>query len=152
MNMKRLIFAVAVMVMSMLMSACGGGNNNNSAGSNSSGSNTSGSPADAVKGFYAALYGGNSVDSYMCTSDKTASDAFKQAASASKSALAASGTTVDVSGLTFTVANQTSDSADVTVAGKLKITVGGNSTDTDFPAQKVKTKNENGWKVCGISQ
>ena len=148
--MKRSILAVMILAMGVILSACGGNNGSNSNNSSSGGGN--GSPSDAVKGYLTAVFAGNAIDSYLCTSDSAGSAAIKQGMNTIKTSLSASGATIDVSGLTYTVANQTSDTADVKVAGTLKMTVGGNSSDAPFQAMTVKTKNESGWKVCGMGQ
>jgi maltose-binding protein MalE len=146
---QKSVFAVIVLVAMITLSACGS-NNSSSGGSSSSGGG--GSPADAAKGFYDGLYGNGQIDQYVCGSNKASVDAIKQGVDASKSAMAASKATIDVSGLKYEVANQSGDAADVKVSGKLKTTVAGTSTDTDFPPVTLKMKNESGWKVCGMGQ
>ncbi len=147
---QKLVLAVMVLGAMFVLSACGSSGSASSGGASSSGSG--GSPADAAKGFYDGLYGGGQIDQFVCSSNKTAVDAIKQSVDSSKSALAASNAKIDVSGLKYDVANQSGDSADVKVSGKITTTVAGTSTDTDFPPLTLKMKNESGWKVCGMAQ
>jgi hypothetical protein len=138
---------IASFVMALILSACGG-----AAGPTSgSGSSAGGSPADAAKGYYEAMYTGGSAENFFCTGDAATTAALKQGLDAAKAAMAAAKTKVDISGLKFDASNQTGDAADVKVSGKLKTTVGGNSIDTDYPAITLKMKNQSGWKVCGAS-
>lgn len=73
----------------------------------------------------------------------------KAGMAAAKANYAQSGTTLDLSSLTFTTQNESGDTADVAVSGKLKITINGATTEIDYPVPLLKMKNENGWKVCG---
>lgn len=139
-NKSMIVLLATSFVLSLLLAACGGGG---SGGGNTSSSG--GGPADGAKAFFDALYGGNSVDSLICGSNKAAAESYKQAAKT----ITSSGAKIDTSGLKYDVSNQSGDSADVKVSGKLKTTVSGVSTDTDFPAVTVKMKNESGWKFCG---
>ena len=64
----------------------------------------------------------------------------------------ASGATIDVSGLKYEVANQSGDTANVKVSGKMKMTVAGATNEADYTPLTVQLKNESGaWKVCGMS-
>ncbi len=146
---QKLVLAVVVLGAMIALSACGSSGSSSNTTSSSGGG---GSPADAAKGFYDGLYGSGQIDQFVCASNKASVDAIKQSVTASKSALAASNASIDVSGLKYDVANQSGDSADVKVSGKIKTTVGGASNDTDFPAITLKMKNESGWKVCGMAQ
>jgi hypothetical protein len=143
---QKMLFAVLTFGMVVVLVACGS-NAGSSSGSASSGNGSD--PSGAAKGFYEGLYGSGQIDQFVCGSNKTAVDALKQAVESSKSAMAASKATIDVSGLKYETANQSGDSADVKVSGKLKMSVAGNAQETDFPAITLKMKNENGWKVCG---
>ena len=136
------VFAVSL-VLSLILSACGG------TGGSSNTSGGGGDPAAAAKSFFDAMFTGGSVDQYVCTSNAAAVAGMKQGMTTIKNSLAASGAKIDTSGLKFEAANQSGDTADVKVSGKLKTTVGGNSVDSDFPAATLKMKNESGWKVCG---
>ena len=66
-----------------------------------------------------------------------------------KQTYAASGAKIDLGGLTFTSQNESGDTAEVVVAGKIKVEISGNSQELDYPQSTIKMKNENGWKVCG---
>lgn len=145
---QKMLFAVVTFGLVFVLAACGG-NTGSSSSNGSSSSGSGGNPADAAKGFYEGLYGSAQIDQFVCGSNKAAVDALKQAVESSKSALAASNAKIDVSGLKYETANQSGDSADVKVSGKLKMTVAGNTQETDFPAMTLKMKNESGWKVCG---
>jgi len=146
---QRSMLVVLGLVLAITLAACGNNGGSGSGGS-SSGSSGSGSPADAAKGFYDGLYGSGQIDQYVCSSNKAAVDSIKQSVESSKSALAASKASIDVSGLKYETANQSGDSADVKVSGKIKTTVAGTSQETDFPPITLKMKNESGWKVCGF--
>ena len=139
-NKSMLIVLATSFALSVLLAACGGGG-----GGSSSSSSSSGGPADGAKAFFDALYSGGALDKLVCKAAGAGADTMKQSASA----LSASGAKIDTSGLKYDVSNQSGDSADVKVSGKLKSTVSGNSTDMDFPAVTVKMKNEDGWKYCG---
>jgi len=139
-----LFFGLAV-----VLAACGGGAPSSNSTSNTSSSGSGGNPADAAKGFYSGLYGDGNIEQYVCSSNKAAVDGIKQGVEASKKQLAAANTKIDVSGLKYETANQSGDSADVKVSGKIKMTTAGNSMESDFPAVTLKMKNESGWKVCG---
>jgi hypothetical protein len=141
---NRLMGLFCILAIALLVTACGGGAPANT--SNTGG----GDPAAGAKAFFDALYAGNSVDSLICTSAAETAAAIKSGMQQMRDMMTAQGATVDASGLTYTVSNQTADAADVTVAGNLKVTAAGASTDTPFPATPVKMRNEGGsWKVCG---
>lgn len=134
---------VAILAFSFILTACGNNSTNNTT------SSSGGDPAAAAKAFYEALYGGSTSDAMFCNASAAT---VKAAMDQSKAALTASGATIDVSGLTYTVANQSGDSADVKVAGKIKMTVSGASNEVDYTPITVQMKNEGGtWKVCGMT-
>ncbi len=148
---KLVVLATAVFF-AVTTAACG--SNAPSGGSNTSGSNSSGgstgNPADAAKGFYAAVFSGGDVNSYLCTTNAAAAKAISQSMDAMKSGLAASGAKISTDGLKFDACSPTGDTAQVKVSGKLTTTVSGVSTDTDYPGVTINMKNESGsWKVCG---
>lgn len=132
---------VAMLAFAFFLTACG----NNGTSNTSSG----GDPAAAAKAFYEALYGGTAADSMFCNASAAQ---VKAAMDQSKAALTASGAKIDVSGLTYTTANQNGDSADVKVAGKIKMTVAGATNEADYTPITIQMKNEGGaWKVCGMT-
>jgi hypothetical protein len=138
----RFVTVLSILAIGLLLSACGGG-----AASNTSGG---GDPAAAAKAFFDALYGGNPVDSMICSAAGSAAADMQASLEQMRDTLTASGATVDTSGLTFTTSNQSGDTADVTVGGNLKVTVSGVTTDTPFTGAVMKMRNEGGsWKVCG---
>ena len=99
-----------------------------------------------------ALYSGAATDQFICTGNTKVTDGLKQMDAAVSAGIASGGFKVDTSGLTFETANQTGDSADVKIRGTVKSTsAAGTSSDHVFPAQTLKMKNDNGWKVCGMS-
>ncbi len=109
-------------------------------------------PSDVAKGYFAALYSGAATDQFICTGNTTVTDGLKKMGDAVRAGIASGGIKVDTSGLTFETANQTGDSADVKISGKVKsASAAGTSSEHVFPAQILKMKNENGWKVCGMS-
>jgi hypothetical protein len=146
---QKWVLSVLIFGLGIVLVACGGGAPASSPTSNTSSSGGGGNPADAAKGFYDGLYGDGNIDQYVCGSNKAAVDAIKQGVEASKKQMAAANTKIDVSGLKYETANQSGDSADVKVSGKIKMTASGNAMETDFPAVTLKMKNESGWKVCG---
>jgi hypothetical protein len=128
-----------VVVCLLLLTACGG--------TGGGGGGGGGDPAAAAKSFFEAVFTGKGdAAALVC---KSGGDAFKQGMDSMKTTLTASGATIDIAGLKFEAANQSGDSADVKVSGKMKITVSGASTEQDFPPSTIKMKNEGGWKVCG---
>src|SRR5215467_6061456 len=140
MKRKTTFVAVALsFVMALILSACG----SSSGGGGGNSSSGGGDPAAGAKGFYEALYSGGALDQFVCKAYAASADAMKSSAAA----LTTGGAKIDLSGLKYEAANQSGDTADVKVSGKLKTTVSGTSTDTDFPAITLKMKNESGWKV-----
>jgi hypothetical protein len=139
-NHKFSLKALSLMVACLfLLTACGG--------TGGGGGGGGGDPAAAAKAFFeAAFTGKGDAAALVC---KAGGDDFKKGMDTIKSSLTASGATIDVSGLKFETANQSGDSADVKVSGKMKLTASGTSMDQDFPATTIKMKNEGGWKVCG---
>ena len=127
-------FVIIALVLSVSMAACGGG-----------GGAAAGKPEDAAKAMIDALFSGKDISPMVCASAKGQVDQMKTALSS----IAGAGATIDTSGLTYTASNVSGDTATVTVAGNMKITVGGNSTTSAFPSAPMTLKNENGWKVCG---
>jgi hypothetical protein len=150
-------FAVMfALVFAAILSSCGASasnTNSSSSPANSAGSGASGagSPADAAKGYFVALYSGAATDLLLCTGNPTATDPLKKMGNALSASITGSGAKVDTAGLTYETANQTGDSADVKVSGKIKTTTtAGTSTESNLPTQTLKMKNDNGWKVCGM--
>ena len=146
---RKSVLALFLMTFAMafVLSACGGASSGGS--SSSSNSSSGGDPAAAAKGFFDAAFSGGALEQYVCTSNAAAVDGIKQGMNTLKTSLTASGAKIDTSGLTYAVSNQSGDSADVKVSGKLKTTVSGQSVESDYPAATIKLKNESGWKVCG---
>ncbi len=96
------------------------------------------------------MFSGGDVNQYLCTANAAQAKAISQGMDTIKQSLAASGAKIDPSNLKFDAAAPSGDTAQVTVSGKLKTTIGSNSTDTDYPSTKISMKNEGGsWKVCG---
>jgi hypothetical protein len=151
---SRSLFSVMfTFVLAAVLAACGSSAPN--ANSSSSPKNTTGSgasnPSDAAKAYFVALYSGAATDLFICTGNTKVTDGLKQMAAAVSAGIAAGGVKVDTSGLTFETANQTGDSADVKVSGNVKsASAAGTSSEHVFPAQTLKMKNDNGWKVCGM--
>ena len=80
-------------------------------------------------------------------------DVLKKVALVVSRSLEASNAKFDVSALTYETANQSSDSANVKVSGKLTIvSAAGTSRSGEFPVMTLQMKNESGWKVCGMSR
>jgi hypothetical protein len=148
---QRRTLTALVFGLALILTACGRGAPAGSGNSSSTGPSSGGNPTDAAKGFYDGLYGDGNVEQFVCTSNKAAVDAIKQGAEASKKQMAAANAKIDVSGLKYEAANQSGDTADVKVSGKIKTTVSGTSTEADFPPVTLKLKNESGWKVCGVT-
>lgn len=141
------VFATAVFMV-LLTTACGG--NAAPASGGSTGGGAAGSPADAAKAFFAAVFSGGDINPYLCTSNAANAKAISDGMNTIKTTLAASGAKIDTSGLVFDAAAPSGDTAQVKVSGKLKTTVSGVSQDTDYPAATLVMKNEGGsWKVCG---
>ncbi|MEZ4670248.1 MAG: hypothetical protein R3E39_20265 [Anaerolineae bacterium] len=132
---------VVTLLLAFLLAACGGGGND--ANSSSSG----GSPADAAKSLFTAMFKGEDVSGMLCAA---APDGMKEGLDAMKAAFTTGGAEVDTSGMTFTVKSESGDKAEVEVAGKLKVTVAGTSTEQDWPSSTIPLTKENGaWKACG---
>ncbi|NJR12434.1 hypothetical protein HC776_00650 [bacterium] len=111
-------------------------------------SSAAGSPEDAVKSFYTALFTGGDAASMVCTVDgvdaKTLQDTYKQVAAAFASAK------IDTSGLTFTASDVTADKANVAVGGSMSIDTSGVKTDVPMTVAAIPVVNEGGsWKICG---
>jgi ABC-type phosphate/phosphonate transport system substrate-binding protein len=138
---KRLLFLLSL-IAAMLIAACGGGGQTSSSG---------GTPADAAKAYLnASLLGQGDPASLLCsTLPADTKQQMQSAFDTMKQTYAASGAKLDISGLTFTSQNESGDSAEVVVSGKIKVEIGGNSQELDYPQSTIKMKNENGWKVCG---
>ncbi len=128
----------------ILLTACSGGSANPTATPAASGAAT---PVEAVKGFFAAVYGGEDTGALVCSTPDVA-DPFRIAAAASA---ALQGATIDISGLTYTVKDQTDASATVTVAGQIITRVLTNQSSADFPATDISVVNQGGWKFCGAA-
>lgn len=147
MNCKFMSFSFGLLVIvALLLAGCGGGGS-----SSSSSSSSSGTPADGAKAYFnAAMLGQGDAASLLCsTLPADVKQSMQTAMDSVKNTYAQTGATLDLSGLTFTTKNESGDTADVEVAGKLKVTVSGTSTDVDYPTSTIKMKNESGWKVCG---
>ncbi|MBX3083353.1 MAG: hypothetical protein KF716_17100 [Anaerolineae bacterium] len=135
---------VAMLTFAVLLTAC-----NNNGGDTNNTSSSGGDPAGAAKAFFDALYGGTVADTMFCAANAAA---VKTGLEQSKQALTASGAKIDVSGLKYDVANQSGDSADVKVSGKIKMTVAGTTNEADYTPLTLNMKNEGGsWKVCGMT-
>ncbi len=155
---SRISFAVTfALVLAVILSGCGGttsnANTSSSSPSNSvvSGASSADNPADAAKGYFVALYSGAATDQLLCTGNPAATDPLKKMGNALSASITGIGAKVDTAGLTYETANQTGDSADVKVSGKVKTTTtAGTSTESNLPTQTLKMKNDNGWKVCGM--
>lgn len=134
-------YSVIVTVMlAFLLAACGGGGND-------ANSSSAAGPADAAKSLFTAMFKGEDVSSMLCAA---APAGMKEGLDAMKAAFTTGGAEVDTSGMTFTVKSENGDKAEVEVAGKLKVTVAGTSTEQDWPASTIPLTKENGaWKACG---
>src|SRR5687767_11882332 len=115
---QKWVLGVLVFGLAVVLAACGGGASGGGGGASGGGGN----PADAAKGFYNGLYGDGKIEQFVCGSNKAAVDAIKQGVDASKKAMEAAKATFDVSGLKYETANQSGDTADVKVSGKIKTT------------------------------
>jgi len=151
MKFSRILSILLLIVVAIAAAACSNsGASPTAAPADNSGNNSaaSGTPADAVKGFFTAVYTSADPSAYVCSTAGIA-DAYKQAAEASAAAMPA-GVTVNVDGLTFTTSDETADKATVTVAGQIVYTVSGNDTPIPFPSTAMSAVNEGGsWKFCG---
>jgi len=156
MKSRSIVAVMFTLILAAILSGCGASASNpnsSSSPANSAGNGASaaGSPADAAKGYFVALYSGAATDQFICTGNPAATAPLKQMGDALSASLSASGAKVDTSGLTYETANQTTDSADVKVSGKVTTTTkAGTSTVSNLPTQTLKMKNDNGWKVCGM--
>ncbi len=138
---RKWVFALSLIAV-LVISACSG------SGASSGGTGT---PADGAKAYFNAALGGQGDPmTLVCSSlpadqKKQMTDAF----AAMKSTYAQVNASLDLSGLTFTTQNQNGDTAEVVVAGTMKVTANNSTQDVPFPSQTINMKNESGWKVCG---
>lgn len=143
--MNRKAILVGILLLVAVLAACGGGTSNNQTSSTSSGT-----PSDAVRAYFTAAFASDGdPTTFLCNASKEAAQALLNGLNQMKASMAASGGSIDVGGLTFTTQNESGDSAEVVVAGKIKVDIGGTAQETDFPPSTIKMKNENGWKLCG---
>lgn len=149
---SRLIFSLCLIVLAFLLAACGGQSSSSNTTDNNSSSAT-GSPGDAAKGFVEATLGSEGdPGSFLCSEVPSAvRDQMTKGLDGVKAAFAQANATIDFSGLTYTVQNESGDSAEVVVGGKLKVSVANVNQESDFPSTTYTMKNENGWKVCGVN-
>jgi hypothetical protein len=147
----RLTMLVSAALLAVTLTACGGGAApSGGTGGGGGGAAAAGSPTDAAKAFFAAVFSGNDINPYLCTTNADAAKAISQGMSTMKTSLEASGAKIDTSGLVFDAGTVSGDTAQVKVSGKLKTTVAGTSVDSDYPAATIPMRNEGGnWKVCG---
>ncbi len=124
----------------LLLAACGGGAS--SGGGAQSGGAT---PADVARQFFDAVYSGGDIAPLVCSAAAESVESMREGLAS----IAASGAEVDVSGLTFTTQNESGDTAEVLVAGNIKVSVSGVEQEVPFPETPIPMRNENGWKVCG---
>lgn len=144
MKRKSSLYMVALpLILTLLLAACGGG------GGGGGTTTTGGGPADAAKAFFDAAFAGNDITGMICSSNAAAAEGIAQGMQTMKDTLTASGAEIDTSGLTYTVKSESGDSAEVEVAGNIKLTVAGTSQEQEYPAATIPLRNENGWKVCG---
>ncbi len=109
-------------------------------------------PSALAKEYIDTLYSGGVVDQLICSGDAAATQALQQFGGVITGSLEASKATFDVSALTYETANQTADSADVNITGKITtVSKAGTSTTADFPALSLKMTNDSGWKVCSMN-
>src|SRR5690349_3923180 len=120
-------FVLTALLLTITMAACGGG-----------GAPAAGKPEDAAKAMMDALFSGKDIAPMVCSSAQSQVSAMKT----SLGSIASAGATIDTSGLTYTASNVSGDTATVTVAGNMKITVNGTSNTTAFPSAPIKMKNE----------
>jgi hypothetical protein len=142
---RKLVFWLSLIV-ALLVVGCSGGNSDNNSSSSSSGT-----AEDGAKAYLNAALGGQGDASTLLCSTLPA-DTKQQMQSAfdtMRSTYTATGATLDLSGLTYTSHDVSGDTAQVDVAGKIKVTVNGTSNEVDYPQSTIQMKNENGWKVCG---
>ena len=143
--------AMFALVLAAILSGCGGSASNGNASSSSANSAGADNPADVAKGYFVALYSGAATDPFICTGNAAVTNGLKQMGDAVAAGITSSGAKVDTSGLTYETANQTGNTADVKVSGKVKtVSAAGTSSAHDFPPQTLKMKKDNGWKVCGM--
>jgi ABC-type glycerol-3-phosphate transport system substrate-binding protein len=154
--MKRWMLIVALLALSLTLAACGGGAPAATAvpsGDNASSAAGAGSPADAVRGYFQAIYTGEGdIASMFCgayTEEQRA--AATEALQSVTAAFAAAGTdvTIDTSGLTFTTQDETAETASVVAGGSVSVTVAGTTQEVPIAETTIQLRNENGWKVCG---
>jgi len=135
------VLTLAVLFLSLALTACGGGGGGG------------GTPADGAKGFFEAVFKNDSAAAkgYICKALEAQADQMVSSFAAIAGG-GASGVTVDSSGLSFTVENESGDKATVKFSGKLKVTVGGVSQDVDMGAAGAAPipmlKEDGKWKVC----
>lgn len=139
MNNRRIL--VISLLAILLLAACGGGASSGG-GAQSGGA----SPADVVRSAYQIMFTGEGdIAPLVCSAFVSEVERMQ----ASFAQMAQTGAEIDISGLTFTTQNESGDTAEVVVAGNIKMTVAGAETETPFPPTTMITRNENGWKVCG---
>jgi hypothetical protein len=146
-NTRKLLLFVAFIVVAMVMAACGGGG-----GTTNQSTGGGGTPEDATKAFFTALFTEESpnISGMICSAAATAAEGMAEGLEQMKSTMASTGATIDISGFTYTKDSESGDDAQVTVAGKMKVSVAGVDQEVDFPAAPVKLKREGGaWKICG---
>lgn len=117
-----------------------------------SGSSSADDPAVSAKGYFDALYSGSPITQFICSAPAASISSLTHFSDSITGALAASHAKFDLSGLNYKTANQSGDSADVSVSGKITTTsAAGTSTTSDFPALTLAMKNDGGWKICGLT-
>jgi hypothetical protein len=118
----------------------------------SSGSSGADNPAASAKGYFDALYSGIAITQFMCSAPAASISTLTHYGDSVTATLNASKAKFDVSGLKYETANLSGDSADVSVTGKVTtISAAGTSTSSDFPSLTLTMKNDNGWKICGLT-
>lgn len=133
-------FCLILVVLALALVACGGG----------ASSGGGGKPEDATKAFFEAVFTGKgNAGDLVCSSAKAQVEQMQKSFDQVKTAMTASGGQLDLSGLTYTKTTESGDNATVEVAGKMKVSVGGQTQEQEFPKVPVPMKKENNaWKVC----
>lgn len=110
------------------------------------GANTT-TPEAIAKSFYETAFSEKpQIEPYVCASNRAFADSMMTAMTAMKTQMNVS--MFDTSGLKFEAGTQNSNTATVTVSGKVRGTVAGKPVEIDYPPTPITLKNENGWKIC----
>jgi len=140
--MRKFIVLSALVVMSMLIAACGGD------GGTGGGGASGDSPDAAARNWFTAYFNGDveAVGNLTCAAQR---DAMVQGAEA----IGAVEAEYDLSGLSFSVTEQTDTTAVVTGSGSVRVTAAGQTVEqpvdqSGVPPTLNLVREDNAWKVC----